>query len=787
MGKKIKRGVSAIMAGACLVMSLPTCITAPVMSSASYLENTMNHISPHGLVEMGSSSGLVYYIYNKDLQGDVSYCEDENNCSFVWDGVNDSSFYLGKEFSYVKDYDKFDELAFTYKAELNFNGNDSFGIFFDMGDPNVECHIIEGWGNEKPCSCEDCLGVFTSNGVTYEIYKTERVVDENTVIDQYWSVSKASITFVGDTSNAESTVDIKEHIDAWKKAGLATGGIKDIYFNVNAGDSSGDANLSYFYIDDFYEYDYVEEEEESKDAYPAPWEKEIDDENIRGYIDGFDYMIHKETNPLDPSSYEYKNNSDNGFNVNSYGMADFDIYKGRTFKKPVSADNINELSVDYDLTFDAQGGDKFDFGIACAVNNENDYIYIVDSYSNYDITKGLYKAYEYEVDGVVYGLYQKPLNTGYMSRSFWCIPETKLFNVSMEGDCSHSVDIKPHLDAIMDAGYWMPEICGCYFYVNTTFFDSCIDLHSLSLNYDISSDLSGLDVKRTDDYFYDEDQDYYMLGDLNEDNRVDSFDLIRYRRLLLESGDRKELPRRADIDEDGNIKINDMVLLKKYVLGKSKKLGVSDKFDAYEDDDYYFSSVLERSKGKFIDERKDEGLFTCAVKDAKKATYEYGRKLNHTISVSDRNGIFSIYDAEIETNSDYVFGLHGRFNDSDNEFYIVESGRYEDLLKNAESLGSFTSDSYIYDVYRVPKGKPFANGRYMCYEYWSVLRNYSDNDYAKLKISGNINILDHISAYEELGDDALSALGIDRAGLFIKCRDSGLSYIDVTDNRIIEN
>jgi hypothetical protein len=75
----------------------------------------------------------------------------------------------------------------------------------------------------------------------------------------------------------------------------------------------------------------------------------------------------------------------------------------------------------------------------------------------------------------------------------------------------------------------------------------------------------------------------------------------------------------------------------------------------------------------------------------------------------------------------------------------------------------------------------------MCYEYWSVLRNYSDNDYAKLHVSGNINILDHIDAYEELGNDALSGLGLERAGLFFKVKDSGLSYIDVTDNRIIEN
>ena len=95
-------------------------------------------------------------------------------------------------------------------------------------------------------------------------------------------------------------------------------------------------------------------------------------------------------------------------------------------------------------------------------------------------------------------------------------------------------------------------------------------------------------------------------------------------------------------------------------------------------------------------------------------------------------------------------------------------GRNKKLFAKDREIGTFISDGYIYDVYKVPKGKPLANGEYMCYEYWSVMRNYSNSDYAKMHISGNINILDHIAAYEEMGNCSLSDLRLEKAGLFFK-------------------
>ena len=67
------------------------------------------------------------------------------------------------------------------------------------------------------------------------------------------------------------------------------------------------------------------------------------------------------------------------------------------------------------------------------------------------------------------------------------------------------------------------------------------------------------------------------------------------------------------------------------------------------------------------------------------------------------------------------------------------------------------------------------------------MRNYSKSDYAKLHVSGNINILDHIAAYEEMSDSTLTGLGLEKVGLYFKCSESMLSYLNVNDNRIIED
>lgn len=65
------------------------------------------------------------------------------------------------------------------------------------------------------------------------------------------------------------------------------------------------------------------------------------------------------------------------------------------------------------------------------------------------------------------------------------------------------------------------------------------------------------------------------MGDINGDNRVDVFDMIELRKAYLNLNGSAEITidlYRADINEDGQIGVADLVMLQNYLLGRTKKI-----------------------------------------------------------------------------------------------------------------------------------------------------------------------------------------------------------------------
>jgi glucuronoarabinoxylan endo-1,4-beta-xylanase len=61
-----------------------------------------------------------------------------------------------------------------------------------------------------------------------------------------------------------------------------------------------------------------------------------------------------------------------------------------------------------------------------------------------------------------------------------------------------------------------------------------------------------------------------LQGDTNNDGRIDSLDVVKCRKALLNSFSGGSVDRLTDIDGNGATEINDLVLLTRYVLGKTK-------------------------------------------------------------------------------------------------------------------------------------------------------------------------------------------------------------------------
>lgn len=64
------------------------------------------------------------------------------------------------------------------------------------------------------------------------------------------------------------------------------------------------------------------------------------------------------------------------------------------------------------------------------------------------------------------------------------------------------------------------------------------------------------------------------VGDLNEDNRIDVFDMIELRKAYLNGTTGEDWIDlfKADINQDGEIGIADLVMLQNYLLGRTKKI-----------------------------------------------------------------------------------------------------------------------------------------------------------------------------------------------------------------------